>query len=390
MSQQSNAPQPPILDGIERPDVDEMLEAVREIANGPLAALAEDIDRQGVYPEEIMRSLGEAGAFMAHLSGLPGGANYVTAINAIADVSRVCGSTGFLMWCQMACTMYLERSANPDLHDDVLLEVATAEVLGGTGLSNAMKSLANIEKNHLSARADGEDFIVDGMLPWVSNLGEDHSFCAVAVVQTPDGPRELMFYANCADAGVSTRRCPEFSALEGTRTLGITFSHYRVRPSRVVAWPARPYIAGIRGAFLLLQCGIGAGVIQGAIDSMHDVEAQLGHVNCHLDDRPAELQVELDAIRERVAQLAETPYDSSNEFFASVLRVRGEAAELALRAAQSALLHAGARGYLASSPVQRRMREAQFVAIVTPAIKHIRSELARLKALTVSSSGEGI
>ncbi|MDO4232856.1 MAG: acyl-CoA dehydrogenase family protein [Lautropia sp.] len=390
MSLSSNASQPPIIEGIERPDDDSMLAAVREIANGPLAALAEDIDRQGVYPEEIMRSLGEAGAFMAHLSGLPGGANYVTAINAIAEVSRVCGSTGFLMWCQMACTMYLERSANPDLHDDVLLEVATAEVLGGTGLSNAMKSLANIEKNHLSARADGEDFIVDGMLPWVSNLGEDHSFCAVAVVQTPDGPRELMFYVNCADAGVSTRRCPEFSALEGTATLGVTFSHHRVRPSRVVAWPARPYIAGIRGAFLLLQCGIGAGIIQGAIDSMHDVEAQLGHVNSFLDDRPADLQNELDAILARVAELAKTPYDNSNEYFARVLAVRGEAAELTLRATQSALLHAGARGYLASSPVQRRVREGQFVAIVTPAIKHIRSELARLSASSVSSSGDGI
>ena len=52
--------------------------------------------------------------------------------------------------------------------------------------------------------------------------------------------------------------------------------------------------------------------------------------------------------------------------------------ELALRAANSALMHQGARGYLMSSEVQRRVREAQFVAIVTPAIKHLRKEIARL------------
>ena len=50
------------------------------------------------------------------------------------------------------------------------------------------------------------------------------------------------------------------------------------------------------------------------------------------------------------------------------------------QAAQSALMHQGARGYLLSSEVQRRVRESHFVAIVTPAIKHLRKEIARLSA----------
>jgi hypothetical protein len=37
---------------------------------------------------------------------------------------------------------------------------------------------------------------------------------------------------------------------------------------------------------VLLQCGIAAGIIQGAIDSMWAVEGQLGHVNQFLEDRP--------------------------------------------------------------------------------------------------------
>jgi acyl-coA dehydrogenase domain protein len=53
---------------------------------------------------------------------------------------------------------------------------------------------------------------------------------------------------------------------------------------------------------------------------------------------------------------------------------------LALNATQSAALHAGAKGYLMRSPAQRRVREAMFVAIVTPAIKHLRKEIAALEA----------
>ena len=54
--------------------------------------------------------------------------------------------------------------------------------------------------------------------------------------------------------------------------------------------------------------------------------------------------------------------------------------ELALRASQSAMLHTGAKGYLQSAPAQRKLRESYFVAIVTPAIKHLRKELDTMAA----------
>ncbi|MGI4798631.1 MAG: acyl-CoA dehydrogenase, partial [Janthinobacterium lividum] len=70
--------------------------------------------------------------------------------------------------------------------------------------------------------------------------------------------------------------------------------------------------------------------------------------------------------------------DGSTDYLIEVLDARAEVAEFSLRAAQSSLLHHGARGYLTAAAPQRRMREAQFVAIVTPAIKHLRWEIARL------------
>jgi alkylation response protein AidB-like acyl-CoA dehydrogenase len=91
------------------------------------------------------------------------------------------------------------------------------------------------------------------------------------------------------------------------------------------------------------------------------------------------LQQEVDDLKARIMVLAKTPYESNDEYVLKVLDVRAHASEIALRAAQSALLHQGARGYLLSSEVQRRVRESHFVAIVTPALKHLRLEMARLK-----------
>lgn len=166
--------------------------------------------------------------------------------------------------------------------------------------------------------------------------------------------------------------------MEGTGTYAIRLKDYFVGAADLIAEPAKPYIARIRAAFVLLQCGMATGVTQGAIDSMWDVEAQLGHVNQFLDERPDALQGELDELNGRIRALARTPFDASTDFFIDVLDARAHGAELCLRAAQSALMHQGARGYLLSSAVQRRVRESHFVAIVTPAIKHLRKEMARL------------
>jgi len=168
--------------------------------------------------------------------------------------------------------------------------------------------------------------------------------------------------------------------MEGTGTYALRLTDVFVGPDDVMAEPARPTIARIRAAFVMLQCGMALGVTQGAIDSIWAVEGQLGHVNQFLHDRPDELQAELDGLTLRIMTLARTPFDNSSEFFINVLDARAHGAELSLRAAQSALLHQGARGYLLSSEVQRRVRESHFVAIVTPAIKHLRKEIARLSA----------
>jgi alkylation response protein AidB-like acyl-CoA dehydrogenase len=356
-----------------------MLQAVRAIAAGPLAELADDIDRKGVYPRAILKRLGESGALAAHLD-IDGEADYGAAIQAIAEVSRVCGATGFMMWCHAVCGLYMEQSGNPALMGLRLHEHAFGATLGGTGMSNPMKTFAGIETMLLKARRVGDHWLVDGTLPWVSNLGPDHSFGAVASVPADgDEPaREIMFMVRCDGPGVELRNCPSFSAMEGTNTWAVRLNGARIEADAMVADPVRPFIGRIRAAFVLLQCGMGLGVAQGAIDSMWEVERQLGHVNEFLDDRPDELQNELDALNERTMRLAATPYATDNEFVIDVLDARAHASEISLRAAQSALMHAGARGYLMSSPVQRRVRESHFVAIVTPALKHLRKEIARL------------
>jgi alkylation response protein AidB-like acyl-CoA dehydrogenase len=367
---------PPLLPAEER------LQGIRSIAESSLAPLAEVVDRDGFYPRQVLERLARAGAFSAHLHshGEPG--DLGLSIQLIAEIARVCGSTGFVAWCQAACGLYLEESGNPDLQAEILRRHIRGEGLGGTGLSNPIKSFAGIEKLLLQARPEGEGYRLRGSLPWVSHLLPD-GYCGViaAVVHEDGSPagREVMVLLRASAPGVVLVTCPAFSGMEGTSTFGLRVDEAWIGPEAVIARDAAAFIAGIRPSFVLLQCGFGLGVIQGAIASIASVHGQGGHVNRFLEDQAEPLQGEFDALRQRILLLARTPRRTDPAYRIAVLEARAETSQLSLRAAQAALLHQGARGYLARSAVQRRIRESHFVAIVTPALKQLRMEIHTLR-----------
>ena len=220
----------------------------------------------------------------------------------------------------------------------------------------------------------------------MSNLGADHVFAATA--QLPD-QRYVMFMAGGQSAGVTLKPCAEFCALEGTGTLNVRFENVFIAHADVLAEPNEfaAYIQRIKSGFILLQMGIGAGVIEGCLNVIRQSNiGAVAEVNAFLDDDEASLRAELDAILAQTLPLADAVYAGaiSGEQRLQVLKLRLAASELALRAAQSAALHAGAKGYQVRHAAQRRTREAMFVAIVTPAIKHLRKEIHALEQASKS------
>src|SRR5690606_16046121 len=190
----------------------------------------------------------------------------------------------------------------------------------------------------------------------------------------------VMFAVRCDSEGVSLHPCPEFSGLEGTQTLNIRFKDVRIAADGVLAHPEQfgDYLAGVKPGFVLGQVGMGFGIIKGSQRTIRESNASTAHVNQYLDDQDEDLEREAAALQ-AAAQRLSAQVDAGQAKIIDVLRLRLAASELTLRAANSAVLHAGAKGYLMRHPAQRRLREAVFVAIVTPALKHLRKEIHALE-----------
>jgi alkylation response protein AidB-like acyl-CoA dehydrogenase len=350
---------------------------VRAIVQGELPPLVDAIDRGALYPADFMRALGAAGAYAAHADAGPG-VDLNPTIDAMSEVAEVCGATGFMTWCQNTLVWYLANTDNGALREKLLARAMSGAQLGGTGLSNPMKSFFGIEKLKLKGKRVEGGYIVRGALPWVSNIGPGHVFGTI--FEAEDGEK-VMFVADCWNPAIELLECDPFLAMDGTGTYGVHFKDAFVPDELVLAHKAMPFVRKIRAGFILLQAGMAIGISRDCISIMEKTKSSLGHVNRFLPmQQPEDFAQALGAIEAEVRELAAQPYETSESYWRRVVQVRLDAGDATMAAAHATMLHTGARGYLKSNRAQRRMREAYFVGIVTPATKQLRKMLSEMDA----------
>lgn len=324
---------------------------------------------KGTYPQAILKDLGKAGLYANFFEQKEKG--LWDSVLAIYEVSKVCGNSGFCVWCQYALAWYLLNSSNYD--EELFKKVSCGEILGGTGLSNPVKSFAGIESIKLSAKRVEGGFIVNGTLPWVSNIEENHFFGAIAKIEDEDD--FVMGIIEAASDKVVLKENVHFIGLEGSATKSCALKDYFLAESRVVADPWSSLSAKIIPGFVLLQGGIALGLLDASLEVIENEKDSKGGINAFLPFSLKDAKEQRDELANRAQTLAQTPYDTSKEYFHNILKLKFDFAKLLLKASQAAMLATGTKGYLIDSKASKIWIESNFVAIVTPSMKHINKIL---------------
>lgn len=339
-----------------------------------LDASAEGIDLGEIPAETVLPHLAAAGltrvAVPEALGGVGGEA--ADAVQAVAEVAKHSLAAAFMLWGHRSYVEFLLRTPNAALRDRQLPEILSGERAGASALSNVMKHLAGLEKLQVTARAKGNDIVINGKLPWVTNLRKEGFWVATAADPVEGGPTMVVSLAH-DDPGLVRSDDLSLMGLRSSDTAAVTLTEVRISRDRIIARDAQGWLPGVRPVFIALQCGMAIGL---ARRSLAEARKCGGAGRAILG--PSMEQTTHQLVRAEAQLVAGLRSGSLATNPASLFELRIELAELAQAAVSLELQAGGGRNFLraAGSGFTRRWREAAFIPLITPSIVQLRAVLA--------------
>lgn len=339
-----------------------------------LAGHASSLDRCDDCASQLMPALAQAGLFRVGVPKALGGdgGDASDGFEAIAEVSEQSLAAGFVHWGHRTYIEYLLQSPNTALRDRLLPGLLAGEFAGATALSNAMKFLAGLEGLQIASRVEGERYVLDGSMPWVTNLRKE-GFHVAAAVSRADGRGS--YVASLANDLPGMTRSPDLDliAMRGTNTAAIKVQGVEIGAEDIIAEDAQSWLPLVRPAFLGLQCGMSIGLARRTLKEAR-IAAGAGRsvLAPELERLAQRLNAETEALRNGLR---------SGIFVkqaAALFRIRIALADITADAVGFELQAGGGKCYL-SQPGEhfaRRWREAAFIPVITPSLVQLKSALA--------------
>ncbi|MCM3570534.1 acyl-CoA dehydrogenase family protein [Neobacillus mesonae] len=331
-----------------------------------LKPLVKKVDCEAFYAEGYLEKLGEAG-LMSSVNKTQKQL-IMDEMLLVEETAKVCMTTAFCLWCHLAALTYVRHTTNETLKRKLLPSLENGEILGATGLSNPMKSFAGLERLYLSAEPIEGGYILSGVLPSVSNLGENHWFGLIAGVNEE---KQIMCCIPCNTVGLEMKEKADYLGINGSATYACQFNQVFIPNEWVLSENASAFVERVRPAFISYQIPLGLGVTKASITSIEKVCQRQNGCNRFLKTQSGSLQDSVQQIEKRL----QTAFSQESLNWKEIAGIRLDSAYLTLEAVQAAMLHNGSAGYLKESAPSRRLREAYFYANLTPTIKHLEKVL---------------
>lgn len=345
---------------------------LQALIDDKLKPFVKKIDEEAFYAEDYLYALGKAGFF----NSAQDEANYLLdELEVVNETAKVCMTTAFCLWCHLAALTYIRKCKNTALRNNVLALLENGTLLGATGLSNPMKYYAGMEKIHLQAERVEDGYMISGVLPWVSNLGDNHYFGAIA---NCDG-KEVMVFVNTNTENLQLKEAVDFLGVNGSATYSVRFTDVFIADDFVVSHDAARFVEEIRPTFVLYQIPLGIGVIESTVEGIEKVSNKQNGSNQFLPVQANDLTQKIENLKQRLVNIA-----SSNEVvLLDICQLRLDSAYETLSAVQANMLHNGSGGYLNGSVPARKLREAYFFANLTPTVRQLEKMTQSLKCKVV-------
>jgi len=359
------------------PEQDDLRARARELARGPIARHAAEIDRSEQFPWENVELLREAGFLGLTIPRPLGGAgkSFLDAVLVIDELSQTCGVTGRIA----VETNMGAISAILAYGTDEQKKLAADLVLGGDKPAICItEPEAGSAAGEMTTRADRrrDRFVLNGKKHWITGGGISKLHLIFARVFDEKGEEEGIggFIAVRGEAeGLEIGRREPTMGLRGIPEAEVIFNEMELPTSALVMPPRglRKGFADLMNAYnsqrvgaATVALGIADGAYQLALDYSKERE-QFGRPICEfqgLNWMLADMSIQIAAARGLIHRAVE----GVSEGFPDVLlaaQAKVFTSEMAIRVTSDALQVFGAAGYSRRRPLERMLRDARMFTI---------------------------
>jgi alkylation response protein AidB-like acyl-CoA dehydrogenase len=340
-----------------------------------LQAHTEALDIDQEHASAVLPRLADGGLFRIGVPQELGGSggSICDAIAAVAAVAEHSLTAAFVFWGHRTFIEYLLQSPNQQLAERLLPDLLAGRLAGATGLSNAMKYLCGIESLQSTVtEADGA-YILDGKLPWVTNLRREGFVAALAADNATTGVPGI-FAVPHDISGLARSDDLDLIALRGSNTAAVDLRGIRLDADWQIHPEANVFLPKVRPAFLGLQCGLALGVARASLDTTRAVqEATRSILKYEIEQATSALHSQWQLLEKGI----ETEAFIANP--GQLFQIRINLAGIASAAVELELQSRGGKAYLRNHTegFNRRWREAAFLPIVTPSLVQLKAQLAQ-------------
>jgi alkylation response protein AidB-like acyl-CoA dehydrogenase len=323
----------------------EVLETLRRSSAGA--------DGQLTWPETSWQALCQGGAVRWCIpTALAGdGMDSEQLLDGYELLASACLTSCFILSQRDAACRRLRDSDNAALARELMPELAEGRTFATVGLSQLTTSRQHV-RPAMTARLDGDHFVLDGFMPWVTGAPRADYFVTGAVL---DDARQILTVLPARLPGVTVGPPAELMALQGSLTAEVVCQGVRLEPRWLLAGPVEKVMAAGRGGAGGLETScLALGLTRGAVAYLEEEATR----RPDLTPTATRLQHARTLLRNELHEAARS--GCSAETAASL---RGRANTLVLRATQAALTASKGAGFLRTHPAQRWARQAMFFLV---------------------------
>jgi len=349
----------------------QLRETVRAFAEGQLAPVAEELDREGRFPAELVQAAAELGLLGIPLPESAGGSGFDTVAYAIAieELARVDSSFAITVAAHTSLgTMPIHLFGSDQQKQRWLDELASGRGLGAFGLTEAGAG-SDAGATRTTARLDGGEWVIDGSKMFITNAGTPLSKLVTITART--GPDEVSnIVVENGTAGYDQSQPLKKMGWRSSDTRELTFTGCRVPEQNLLG----PRGEGFRQFLEILDGGrisvaaLGLGMAQGAFDMGLSYARQreqfgrpIGSFQA-IQFKLADMATEVEAARNLVYKAAWLK-DQGRPFAQQAAIAKLYTGELARRACNESLQIHGGYGFMDEYPISRFYRDAKVLEI---------------------------